>query len=463
MVVALLVAGSLPAGAAPPAQLESERIDAIFAGFDRPDVPGCTAGARRHRRTLFERAWGMSNLELDVPLVPESVFYAGSVSKQFSAGAVALLAVRGQLDLDDDVRDWFPELQVEQPISIWNLVYHTSGIRDYFELGALAGAPERAYINNGLTLELVSTQRTLNFAPGERYMYSNSGYMLLAELVERVSGRSLREFAADEIFEPLGMARSGFEDDYRTIIPDRAGSYGRREDGSWFRYLKAFDGVGSGGMMSTVGDLLLWTDNFVEPVVGGEEFLELLLTRGELNSGERLDYAFGVNHGEHRGAATIAHSGALRGFRTALAWFPDQQFAVAVMCNFASADPMGYAMRISDVLLGSELGRAQREETPGPAPPGDEGGFEAESAWLDEIGGDYFNEELGVTWRLLRVDDGLRLLIGVRERGRLVPVAPDRLRSFIGTVVIERDAAGAVTGLRLDGGRVRDVRFARVR
>ncbi len=453
----------LPAGAAFGQQDTTEQIDAIFAELDRADVPGCTAGARRHGETLFEGAWGMGNLELDVPLVPESVFYAGSVSKQFSAGAVALLAVRGEIDLDADIRTWFPELTFEEPISVWNLVYHTSGIRDYFELGALAGHPERAYISNDLTLELVGTQRTLNFPPGDRYMYSNSGYMLLAELVERVTGRSLGEFAADEIFEPLGMARSAFEDDYRTIIPNRTGSYGTRRDGTRFRYLKAFDGVGSGGLMTTVDDLLRWTDNFVEPVVGGQAFLDLLLTRGTLSSGEELDYAFGLSHGEYRGTPTIAHGGALKGFRSALAWLPGKQFAVVVMCNFTAANPTAYGLRIADVLLGSELGDMS-EPAPSAAPPAaNEADFTPDEEHLGEISGDYYNEELGVTWHLVADGEGLRLLIGARDRGMLTPVGQDRLRSFIGLVVIERDADGIIEGLRLDGSRVRNVRFGRLR
>jgi len=332
-----------------------QQVDEIFSAQDTSETPGCVAAASRDGDILFERAWGMANLELGVPLTPESVFYAGSVSKQFTDAAVALLALSGELDLEDDISRWFPELQFEQRITVSDLIYHTSGIRDYFELMDLAGWPDRAYINNAVSLEVLTHQTDLNFEPGSMHLYSNSGYMLLAELVQRAGGQTLREFAAAEIFEPLGMESSQFEDDYRTLVPHRVGSYGQRPHGSWFRFLKAFDGVGSGGMLTTARDLLIWNENFTHAQVGGPEFNDLLLTRGVLTSGEELSYAFGLDHGEYRGAPTVSHGGSLKGFRTALTRFPEQRFSVAVLCNFANANPGGYANQIADVFLADEL------------------------------------------------------------------------------------------------------------
>jgi CubicO group peptidase (beta-lactamase class C family) len=355
----LVIVGILVLGACAPApsgvDARLEQVDEIFTQWDNAETPGCVAAASRDGEVLFEKAWGMANLELSVPLSPDSVFYAGSVSKQFTDAAVALLALRGDLDLEDDISRWFPELQFEERITVSDLIYHTSGIRDYFELMELAGWPDRAYINNAVSLEVLTHQTDLNFAPGSMHLYSNSGYMLLAELVQRASGQSLRDFAAAEIFEPMGMESSQFEDDYRTIVPHRVGSYGRHADGSWFRFLKAFDGVGSGGMLTTARDLLIWNENFTHARVGGPEFNDLMLTRGVLTSGEELSYAFGLDYGEYRGAPTVGHGGSLKGFRTALTRFPEQHFSVAVLCNFANANPGGYANQIADIFLVDEL------------------------------------------------------------------------------------------------------------
>jgi CubicO group peptidase (beta-lactamase class C family) len=549
-VVAVLLAAAFSAcgPAAPGADARLQQVDEIFRAWDTTETPGCVAAASRDGAILFERAWGMANLELSVPLSPESVFYAGSVSKQFTDAAIALLALRGQLDLEDDIRTWFPELQFDQRISVSDLIYHTSGIRDYFELAELAGWPDRAYINNAVSLELLTHQTDLNFAPGSMHLYSNSGYMLLAELVERASGQTLREFAAAEIFEPLGMEHSQFEDDYRTIVPNRAGSYGQRPDGSWFRFLKAFDGVGSGGMLTTAHDLLIWNENFTHARVGGPAFNELMLTRGVLTSSEELSYAFGLDHGEYRGAATVSHGGSLKGFRTALTRFPGQHFSVAVLCNFAAANPGDYANRIADVFLADELeaiaeeaaaeGESPEEEvlivdsetlerytglydldgdvvtidlpgshlrisaTGGRLSPlaalsetrfrvmatGDIAEFsiddagEATALTLEMGGrrviaprlpeyepsarelapyeGEYFSEELQVVYRISLVDGRLTLRVRAEDKGALDPLKPDVMLSELGTLRFQRNR-GAITGFRLDAGRVRDVAFSK--
>ena len=533
----------------PAADARLLQVDQIFSAQDTGETPGCVAAASRDGEILFERAWGMANLELGVPLTPESVFYAGSVSKQFTDAAIALLALRGELDLEDDISRWFPELQYEQRITVSDLVYHTSGIRDYFELLDLAGWPDRAYINNAISLEVLTHQTDLNFEPGSMHLYSNSGYMLLAELVQRAGGQTLREFAAAEIFEPLGMEHSQFEDDYRTIVPHRAGSYGQRADKSWFRFLKAFDGVGSGGMLTTAHDLLIWNENFTRAQVGGPEFNELMLTRGVLTTGEILSYAFGLDHGEYRGAPTVSHGGSLKGFRTALTRFPEQGFSVAVLCNFANANPCGYANQIADVFLADELdaiaeearesgeelaeevfildselleryaglydldgdvvvidlpgSRLRIQASGGRRSPlaalsetrfrvmatGDLAEFTVDaqgevSTLTLEMGGrrisaprlpdyapserdlaayegEYFSEELQVLYRMSLNDGQLAVRVRAEDKGALDPFQPDVMLSGLGTFRFERDSRGAVSGFRLDAGRVRDVAFSK--
>ena len=545
--IACVLAACAPGSSGSDARLQ--QVDEIFSAQDTSETPGCVAAASRNGEILFERAWGMANLELGVPLSPESVFYAGSVSKQFTDAAVAMLALRGDLDLEDDISRWFPELQYEQRITVSDLIYHTSGIRDYFELMDLAGWPDRAYINNAVSLEVLTHQTDLNFEPGSMHLYSNSGYMLLAELVQRAGGQTLREFAAAEIFEPLGMESSQFEDNYRTIVPHRAGSYGKRADGTWFRFLKAFDGVGSGGMLTTAHDLLIWNENFTHAQVGGPEFNDLMLTRGVLNTGEELSYAFGLDHGEYRGAPTVSHGGSLKGFRTALDRFPEQHFSVAVLCNFADANPGGYANQIADVFLADDLVAIAEEAREAGEEPAEEilildtellegyaglydldgdvvsirslgtrlaieasggrsspmsalsltrfrvlatgdiaefaiddagevtsltlnvgGGavtaprlpeYEPSERELAEYEGEYFSEELQVLYRVALAVGQLTVRVRAEDKGALDPFQPDVMLSELGTLRFQRDARGAISGFRLDAGRVRDVAFSK--
>jgi CubicO group peptidase (beta-lactamase class C family) len=329
------------------AQADSDSLaaqtDQVFAQWDKPDSPGCVCAVMREGEVVYSRAFGMANLELDVPLTPQSVFYIASVSKQFTAASIALLALGGKLSLDDDIRTYVPEMaDFGVTITIRHLVYHTSGIRDHGGLARLSGRTSPDYYNNVRTLALLSRQRTLNFRPGEEYLYSNSGYVLLAEIVERVSGQSLREFAEENIFGPLGMANTEFDDDYRTIIKHRVASYRQGEQGGLQRYLKAHGyTVGPGGLLSTVEDLLRWNRNFDDMTVGGPHFIELMLTRGTLNDGDTIDYAFGLVHEEYNGLKTVRHGGGHQGFRTQLLRFPEQRFSVAVPCNLATISSKG--------------------------------------------------------------------------------------------------------------------------
>ncbi len=278
------------------------QTDKVFALWDKPDSPGCVCAVMREGEVVYSRAFGMANLELDVPLTPQSVFYIASVSKQFTAASIALLALRGQLSLDDNIRTYLPEMaDFGDTITIRHLVHHISGIRNRGGLARLSGRTRTDHSNNTRTLALLSRQRTLNFRPGEEHLYSNSGYTLLAEIVERVSGQSLREFAEENIFGPLGMANTHFDDDYRTIVKHRVASYGQGEQGL-HRYLKPHRyNVGPGGLLSTVEDLLRWNRNFDDMTVGGPDFIDLMLTRGILNDGDTIDYAFGLVHEAYKG------------------------------------------------------------------------------------------------------------------------------------------------------------------
>jgi len=355
----LLLAAVGPGPNLPPRDANPAALDSVFARWNRTDGPGCGCAVSRDGVVLYERAFGMADLEHGVPLASRSVFYLASVSKQFTAGSVALLALRDSLSLDEDVRTRLPELSgLPQAVTIRQLLTHTSGIRDYFGLFRLAG--DRSILDNERLMAMIARQTSLAFPPGTVYSYSNSNYIILADLVKRISGRSLREFAHDELFEPLGMTRTQYDDDHRRIVPDRVTSYDPDEDGGYLRNVKAYDGVGDGGLLSTTGDLLRWGENLIHPRVGGPTWVGLLTTPGVLANGDTLDYGFGLQLSRHRGARRIGHSGGFEGFRTRIDVYPDSGLVVAVLCNAADADPGALADRVTERIL-------RLEDSGGPA------------------------------------------------------------------------------------------------
>ncbi|MEN8376492.1 MAG: serine hydrolase domain-containing protein [Gemmatimonadota bacterium] len=343
-----------------PALAWRSAIDSIFEAWNGTATPGCVCAVSSDTELLFEGAYGMANLELGVPLDPNSVFYVASVSKQFVAGSVALLSVRGELELQADARALMPELGgIGRPIPVRALAQHTSGLRDYFSLFRLAGRHELDHLDNRRVLRMLARQRSLEFAPGERYAYSNSNYVLLAELVERASGSPLGEFAERELFGPLGMHHTAFEDDHRRVVPGRVASYGF-EDGQYRRFLKEFDVVGDGGALSTARDLAAWGRNLLRPSVGGEAWVGLMTTPGTLADGSPLDYGLGTRLGEVDGVATIGHTGSLKGFRTRVVAFPERALVVVVLCNAADAN----ANRLSEAVARRLLSAGEAARRP---------------------------------------------------------------------------------------------------
>jgi CubicO group peptidase (beta-lactamase class C family) len=330
----------------------TDRVDALFAEWDNPGSPGCALGIIREGQLVYARGYGMGNLDYNVPLTPNSVFYIASTSKQFTAASIVLLAQRGILSLEDDIRKYLPEIpRYDHPIAIRHLVHHTSGLRDYLTLMDLAGKSHEDYFDLADAIESLARQKGLNFPPGEQYLYCNSGYVLLAEIVKRASGQSLREFAQEAIFGPLGMTATHFDDDHKTVVKNRVVSYGCRKGGGFQRYLKSFDAVGSGGLLTTINDLFLWDRNFYDQRLGGSNFISHMLTRGRLNNGRALNYAFGLEHGEYRGLKTVAHPGSMLGFRTQMLRFPKQRFSVICLANLDTINPGRLAHQVADIYL----------------------------------------------------------------------------------------------------------------
>lgn len=381
------------------------KVDELFAAWDKPDSPGCSLAVVKDGQIVYKRSYGSANLELGVPITPQSVFYVGSVSKQFTAFCIALLAKEGKLTLDDDVRKHIPEMpDYGNPITIRHFIHHTSGIRDYLELEGIAGIDPGSYHEQDV-LELLARQKNLNFAPGEEYLYSNGGYFLLGVIVKRTSGRSLREFAAEKIFRPLGMKNTQFHDDYRRLIKDRASGYFPAGKDTFQNFLSTFDCVGSGGLFSSVEDLFLWDQNFYDGRAGGKDLIDLMHTQGKLNSGRELDYACALTIGTYKGLKTVSHGGALGGYRSMLLRFPDQRFSVIILSNLSSFNTTKLAQQIADIYL-AEFMKEKAE-----ARPADQiKPFPVTTEKLKEKAGSYINRKTGDVGKILLSDGRLTML-----------------------------------------------------
>ncbi|HEY5885067.1 MAG TPA: serine hydrolase domain-containing protein, partial [Pyrinomonadaceae bacterium] len=538
-----------------------DKVDQLFAQWDKADSPGCALGVIRNGQFVHKRGYGMANLEYNIPISPTTIFWIASTSKQFTAMSIALLARQGKLSLDDDIRKYLPEMpQYQSPVTIRHLIHHTGGIRDYGVLMFYAGFPTEdidsdedmfhlmARQTDEDVLAFLARQKDLNFVPGSEHLYSNSGYLLLAQIVKRVSGKSLRQFAEENIFKPLGMTNSHFQDDLRLIVKNRAVGYSPIEGGGFSTVVTLSDRVGSAGVMTSVEDLLLWDRNFYDNRLnGGMDLINEMVTPGVFANGE--GYAFGLRSFEYKGQRVITHGGDFFGFKAQLMRFPEQKFSVICLCNARNINANRLSYQVAEIYLADQLRQpASRPSTaalPSPvtlsaeelatktgiywnpvnddmwilslkegklvdlggarlsplsserfqvvgwsrqlifetSPQGgrplrlrqiDEGSkpaiYEAvpamtpTSVQLNEYAGNYYSEELNVTYTL-SVQDGKLTLRRISSKG--MPLDPTFTDAFmnddLGLLRFTRNKQNRVSGLLLTAGRVRRLRFEKRR
>jgi CubicO group peptidase (beta-lactamase class C family) len=425
--------------------LKVERVKELFARYDTATMPGCAVGVSLDDKPVLTAVYGMADLEHDVPIRADTVFEAGSVSKQFTAMAVLLLVQQGRLALDDDVRKYIPELpNYGTPITIRNLLNHTSGLRDWGSLEAIAGWPRttRAY-TPAHVLEILSRQKALNYSPGAEYSYTNSGYNLVAMIVDRVSGKSLAEFTRDEIFQPLGMTSTSWRDDFRRIVKNRAIAY--QQSGKTFRQLMPFEDVyGNGGLLTTVGDLLKWNANFTTAKVGGKELVAQQQVQSRLTNGRTISYALGliVERGE------ISHSGTTAGYNAWLGRYPDYKLSIALLCNTSAVNGALQGRAVKDALLGFDPHGPII--TPVPPVP-----WRPTPKQLASFAGTYTSDEIETTLRVVVEGGGLVIHRRPADEIPLTPTGTDAFASTIGTIRFLGKE------LSLHESRVWDLRFRR--
>jgi CubicO group peptidase (beta-lactamase class C family) len=397
------------------------QVDKVFEKWDKSDSPGCALGVYRDGKIIYKHGYGMANLNDDVPITPATVFHVASMSKQFTAASIVLLAQQGKLSLDDDVRKYIPDLpDFGERITIRHLVHHTSGLRDQWSLLGLAGwRYSLDLITDDDVMSVMTRQKDLNFKPGEKHVYCNTGYTLMGLIVKRVSGMSLREFTAKNIFEPLGMTHTHFRDDHAEIVKHNALGYEQEDTNKPFRLsVTNFDTVGATSLHTTVEDLQLWDENFYDPRLGGPAFLQQMLERGKLNNGEQLDYAFGLVVGKYKGLPTVDHAGGDAGYRSDMTRFPEQHFSAAVLCNAADTNPPALVRQVADILLAKDL--KAPESTPAKE-TAKSSGAPLSAEQMAALAGTYWNREDDNFHQIMVKDGKLQINLGGDEFHTLKP------------------------------------------
>ena len=445
-------------------------IDAVFANWNRPGGPGCALAVAVDGKQVYTRGYGYANLDYDIPVTPQTVFDVASITKQFVAASITMLALEGKLSLDDGVRTWLPELpEYDQVITLRHMIGHTSGLRDYLNLFPLAGRDHYYPISHAQILAMMSRQRALNFPPGQQYLYSNTAYMLLAQVVERASGQTLGDFVKARIFQPLGMTGSLMYDNYERIIPRRATGYDVEADGRVrMVHNYNFDVAGDGQMYTTVEDLLRWDDY----LHGADKpaIYQAMLTEGRLSSGEPTGYAQGIELGEYRGLNTVQHTGSSWGSRSVLIRFVEPALSIAIACNDGNSSPLRLAREVADHLLADQLEPRAEPDDDGAAndePAADP--FVLGTVQLSAYTGTFFSEELDATYRFAVVDDSLVVRIEQEPPLDARPITDDRFdlgfpdQSYwdqpLARIEFLRDEKGAINGFRLSSGSEHDIGF----
>jgi CubicO group peptidase (beta-lactamase class C family) len=531
------------------------RADSVFQRFDRTDSPGCALGVYQDGKILYARGYGMASLELGVALSPRSVLDVGSISKQFTAMSMLMLQKEGKLNLDDPIRKYIPEMPAYgDKITLRRALSQTSGLRDLYVMWGQTG---RAFAGDTVdALRIITRSAEPNYEPGSRYLYTNSGWILAAQIVYRLTGKTLAQFAEERIFGPLGMKDTRYLADASMIIPGLATAYSPRQGGAaGFRVARsAYDGaiMGAGAVHTTVEDFGKWLNNYDVGEIGGRDIVEIMTTATKLNngnpaaSGANLAYAVGLTVGTLRGLRVVSHGGSWAGYRGHFYRFPDQRFAVATFCNLSTSGPDSLARKVAGIYLGDRmqpdsaliwttaLNAAPRVEVPVSSlrsltgvwrnvergevrrtrfigdtlfslggertrlVPLDGGRFRAGTsseirfdgdpptrmivrtsgdsvtytradttavtpAQLTEFAGEYRNDEIEAT-HTWKVEKGqLVVYANNRRLGVLEPSYKDGFTRGDNVIDVQRDAKGRITGFVVEAGRVRHLRFTRVR
>lgn len=447
----------------------STQVDQIFAQWNKPDSPGCALAVSKAGNIIYSRGYGMADLDHNIPITPATVFHAASLAKQFTAMSIMLLEGQGRLSLTDDVHKFVPELsKAIPPITIAEMLHHISGIRDQWILVTMAGwRLSDDVVTRNDVLNLVKRMKTLNFPTGTDFSYSNTNYTLAGLIVERVSGLPLSEFARTNIFAPLGMTSTSISSAHGQVVKNRA--YGYRGTYPTFEMrMPNYDLNGATNLLTTVEDLVRWDHNFDSKAVGGDHALKEMQKTVTNRDGYGLGLFIGKDHHHRR---TVEHNGRDAGYRSHLIRFPDQQLAVALLCNILLPPDIQTAdlvRAVAAVYLQDDPPPAQQaaEATPSAA---------LAPANLTRYLGRYYSDEIDTTYDVTLKGSSLQITRNKYDSTPLYPTPRpgdsfrmDKNFSNVltsGTLTFSRDAKGKTNGFQIDDtgqDQLRNFRFVKV-
>ena len=447
------------------AQSPEGKVDQLFAAWDREGVPGASVAIAHKGEILYAKGYGEAQLEYNIPNSPTTVFHVASVSKQFTAFAIAYLADQDKIDLDADIRTYLPEMpDFGETITVRHLVHHTSGLRDQWNLLVMAGWRFDDVITEDQIMTLLKRQRELNFPPGEEFVYCNSGFTLMAKIVEKVTGQKFSEWCQEHVFEPLGMNSTQFYDDHERIVPNRSYSY-YEAGGGYKKRVLSYANVGATSLFTTVEDLSKWAWNFEQITVGNQNLMKQMHERGILNSGDTISYAFGQFMGTYKGLKEVSHGGADAGYRTFLLRFPEEAYSIVVLSNLRSFNPGGLAYRVADIYLADKIEEDPPSSDSENSTSEEADDFDPSAVDLALYTGTYYSQELDTYYRL-KVKEG-KLQVSHLRRPDIIlhPIGEDLFQGeayFLRGTAFTRNEEGAIDGFKVSNGRVRNLRFSKV-
>ncbi len=423
-------------------------------------TPGATVAVQKDGKIIFSKAYGYADVESESKNTPATIFHIASVSKQFTAFAIALLADQGKLSLDDDIRKYLPEMHdFGDVITINHLVHHTSGLRDQWNLLVMAGWQMDDVITQKQIMRVVSRQKELNFKPGEEYLYCNTGFTLMAEIVSRVTGENFADWTKKNIFDPLEMKNTQFYMDHERIVKNRAYSYQPGGDGVLKKSVLSYANAGATSLFTTVEDLSLWAVNFETMKVGNPKVMDMMNQRFVLNRGDTINYALGQVITKYKGLKSISHGGGDAGYRTFLLRFPDQHVSISAFSNLGSLGTGGLSYVLADIILAGDLKPEKPSNVPPPPPDPVKESFDPKTKLADFVG-KYYSEELETRYTLELVSDTLRAHHQRHDDQTLFPATAEAFDTpMLGTVQFFRNQSGKVVGFKATDGRVRNLVF----
>ncbi|NVK51754.1 MAG: beta-lactamase family protein [Flavobacteriaceae bacterium] len=402
-----------------------KKVNELFKKWNNSSSPGAAIGIIENGKLVYSKGYGLANLEHNIPNTPKTAFNIASNSKQFTAACIVLLSQRGKLDLNQTLSSFYPEFpEYAKAITIKNLLYHTSGLRDFSQITYLSGLRPDDYYNDEDILKWIGSQKELNFTPGEKHLYCNSGYWLLGQIVKKVSGMRLADFARKEIFSPLGMEHTLFLNNNTMLIKRRASGYSPSRSGNFRNIVSTLEHTGNGGVYTTIEDIKKWDDEFYNRTILNDTFWELMTTKGTLNNGEKIPYSGALFIKKYKGLKTIDHGGRAPGFKSNILRFPEQKFSVIVFTNVSNANAIPLSYQIADIFLKDAFKKPKKKVKS----KGNLTSIKLSTKTLKKYVGSYWNSTDKYSRKILLKNDTLRYARSPRNINSLLPIKKNEFK-----------------------------------